>query len=458
MAVNHPDIIQFTQLKELLWQQIKEMRELLADSKDLKAIYRIEIDCDSLDILPWLQSQKFETKLFWSDRNAQQEAAGLGVAKKYFSKDSKSLENSLNEMKSLCRTSKQARFYGGLSFDQEDVKGNWEAFGSYQFILPRFELIQSKFSSCFACNLFWEDISKDHFNQILAELDLVDFDTKLSEEIFSKPSQRKDFPRQEDWSECFDLAQKTLNSESFEKIVLARKSVFQSKTDVPVFNLKKKLKALAPECFQFCFQPAKDIGFIGASPERLFKRQNQKIESEAIAGTRPRKKDFIENEALKSQLLTSKKELCEHQLVVDSINLIFKNLCSEFKKEGSPHVLELSGAYHLKTDFSGILNELITDFDLLKVLHPTPAVSGFPSKESMKVIKEIEPFSRGWYAGLFGYVSDETTEFCVAIRSGLIEKKQISLFAGAGILKESDQTQEWNEIEHKMNQFFQVFQ
>ena len=93
----------------------------------------------------------------------------------------------------------------------------------------------------------------------------------------------------------------------------------------------------------------------------------------------------------------------------------------------------------------------------LSKLHPTPAVGGFPKYQALELIQQIEPFERGWYAAPVGWVGYDQAEFAVAIRSGLIDRNQLLLFAGAGIVRGSQSEEEWAEIETKICHFTDLF-
>ena len=93
---------------------------------------------------------------------------------------------------------------------------------------------------------------------------------------------------------------------------------------------------------------------------------------------------------------------------------------------------------------------------LLDRLHPTPAVGGYPTENALPEIARIEPFSRGWYAAPVGWIGAESTQFAVAIRSGLVQGKTMSLFSGAGIVRGSDPHEEWQEVENKIQDFLSV--
>jgi menaquinone-specific isochorismate synthase len=217
------------------------------------------------------------------------------------------------------------------------------------------------------------------------------------------------------------------------------------------FALVEILAGGAPACFHFCLQPTANSGaFLGASPELLFRREGTRLESEAVAGTRPRSLDTVEDERLESQLLKMSKEQLEHRLVVDSLETTFCELCADFSQDTAPSVLKLSRVQHLRTAFSGQLNEGVGDDAILRAFHPTPATCGSPCAAAARFIAVNELFDRGWYAGPVGFVSRDEAEFAVAIRSMLWLGRKTHVFAGAGIVDGSESEREWSELEDKI--------
>ena len=109
------------------------------------------------------------------------------------------------------------------------------------------------------------------------------------------------------------------------------------------------------------------------------------------------------------------------------------------------------------TGIEAVLKKEVDDSEILKAIHPTPAVGGVPTSLALKLISR-EPFKRGWYSGPVGYVGSEMTEFAVGIRSALVQDRKVSLYAGAGIVEGSTSQAEWNEIETKISNFVQIFE
>ena len=211
-----------------------------------------------------------------------------------------------------------------------------------------------------------------------------------------------------------------------------------------------------PECFHFCFMPEPGVAFIGASPERLYLRQGKLIQSEAIAGTRPRGTSTAADGALGQNLLHSDKDLREHRYVVQGIRDTLAPLCQVLDVGEEISILRLAQCQHLVSFFEGTLDDDVLDTDILQRLQPTPAVGGYPAGAALDEIDRLESFDRGWYAGPIGWVSPNATEFAVAIRSGLIDGSKLCLFSGAGIVEGSTADGEWDEIENKISDFIKV--
>jgi menaquinone-specific isochorismate synthase len=126
----------------------------------------------------------------------------------------------------------------------------------------------------------------------------------------------------------------------------------------------------------------------------------------------------------------------------------------------SDHVelVKLPHIQHILRTIEGDLGGGESDLEILRALHPTPAVGGYPADLALNAIKELEPFERGWYAGPVGWVGPDAAEFAVAIRSGLVSGNTLSLYSGAGIVPGSRPEAEWDEIENKTRTFLGVLQ
>lgn len=206
----------------------------------------------------------------------------------------------------------------------------------------------------------------------------------------------------------------------------------------------------APQAFHFCFQLAPNKAFLGITPELLYRRSGTQIGSEAIAGTRPRGQTLEDDQRLADELRNSEKEQREHLMVLDRMERVLKQFCRQTKRLSYLERLPLRHVQHLLSRMQGILRPNVNDSDLLPSFHPTPAVSGTPDPEAREIIRELEPFDRGWYAGPVGWINRNQAEFAVAIRSGLLCGRTLRVYTGAGIVAGSVPEEEWREIEVKL--------
>jgi menaquinone-specific isochorismate synthase len=231
------------------------------------------------------------------------------------------------------------------------------------------------------------------------------------------------------------------------KVVLARcTSVF---ADEPIRTGAVLAELLAQEgCSVFALRSGNNV-FLGASPERLFALDGDKLTTESLAGTRGRGRTDREDRKLADALLESEKERREHDIVREFIASHLKTLCAAHET-GEPAIRKLATVQHLYTTLRGTLRPGVGPDQVLNALHPTPAVCGDPREAARELIRRLEATPRGYYAGAIGWVDCERAEMAVAIRCGLVKGKRAILFAGAGIVAGSDPDAEWNETEDKM--------
>jgi menaquinone-specific isochorismate synthase len=164
------------------------------------------------------------------------------------------------------------------------------------------------------------------------------------------------------------------------------------------------------------------------------------------------------DEKLGTDLLTSEKDLREHRWVSDVVRSHLEPLCKRVDKPEKERLLKLAHVQHLFTPFHGQLKNGISDGDIVGCLHPTPAVGGHPKDKAYELIRELETFDRGWYAGPIGWINGTGAEFAVAIRSALLNAQQLILYAGSGIVQGSTAEKEWEETEIKLLNFTRLFQ
>ncbi len=431
-------------------------------------ILQVEVRIPTLEPLNWLARQSGDVKTYWSDRTGSLTIAGVGIADLIADDRSISYPQIFRQLRqSLSPLFPQVRYYGGIGFSQDrSLSPTWKLFGNYRFIVPRFEIRSDGIDTYFACNFRSEsltDLPSDRqtsqLEQILAELSQLDLKlgSKNSDPVLPLVIDRVDSPNERDWQQNIDFALATFPELEIDKIVLARQSTLTFTDYLQPQAILLALQPHNPRSYHFCFQIDPTTAFIGTSPERLYQRHDRILATEAIAGTRHRGESSQVDRQLSENLRNSAKDLHEHQLVVDNLRGILIELCDRVEIDRQLTILKLNKVQHLYTQCQGVLKPEIDDAQILPLLHPTPAVGGFPRPQALKLIHKLESFERGWYAAPVGWVGYDETEFAVAIRSGLVDRDRLLLFAGAGIVSGSQAEEEWAEVENKIRHFTDLF-
>ena len=288
------------------------------------------------------------------------------------------------------------------------------------------------------------------------QLDDVQFELTLSDWEERTILHRRDIPDRAEWQSSLDTALEEMGDGKYEKVVLARKATLTFNDPVDPVAYLLRLRRMTEETFNFYFQADEGHAFLGATPERLFRRQGRTLHTEAIAGTRPRGLTTRDDERYARALLNSEKEVREHSIVVDMIQNVLEKYCHNLVMDEKVQITRLSHVQHLCKHFKAELDPETSDADLIEALHPTPAMGGFPTDIALEAIDDLEPFNRGWYAAPIGFVGHDHTEFVVGIRSALVEQERVSLYSGAGIVLGSDPAEEWQEIEDKISKFLKA--
>ena len=221
----------------------------------------------------------------------------------------------------------------------------------------------------------------------------------------------------------------------------------------------QQLRKSYPECINFYIKlPQRGI-FLGSTPERLIKKNECFVKTEAIAGTIERGINNKTDKLFEDELKNDPKSLEEHQLVVKEIRNILYPKLPNIHISKKPNILKLKNVQHLISNIRGELKDDIHILELIKNMHPTPAVSGYPIKQANQLIKKYEKHDRGWYSGPIGWIdSSGNGDFCVGLRSAFINNDSINLFSGGGIVLNSDPEKEWNETELKLKSILEIIE
>lgn len=415
-----------------------------------QSIIRIEVPIETVDPYEWLLGQSIKSQYFWSDRNSTDWMAGLGESIVLEGKEDPPLDyikKILNRVHSHRLTT--PRFFGGTRFQKTATSlKNWEAFQYYRFVLPKYEIVHQSGATVFVVNILKETITNETLllDDLIADISSFKQSIPLST-VSLRVTNQSSAPNFSEWKSIVNQALMDINQNQYQKIVLSRQVTYELESYIhPVFFLKK---GLDQNCFQFLFMPESHRAFLGISPELLFHQSSADLEIDAIAGTIERGKNMIDDQALEHQLLNSIKDQAEHQVVINGISsrLEAHNMPFEILDQ---QVLKLNQIQHLYTPIRAMVGPDQSSNALLSLLHPTPAVGGFPTKETLARIESYEPFDRGCFAGPVGWISADDVRFVVAIRSSLMINRDIHLFSGAGIVRGSNPEREWQELDQKL--------
>jgi salicylate biosynthesis isochorismate synthase/menaquinone-specific isochorismate synthase len=252
------------------------------------------------------------------------------------------------------------------------------------------------------------------------------------------------------WTAAVEVAAKRLRAGEAAKVVLAREVVARGDGVVSAGMVARALRAAYPSCFTYLVTGADGTAFAGASPELLVRRSGGRAYSQPMAGSVARGANEAEDDRLAQQLLGSVKDKVEHRLVsefvVEALRPFARSVIAR-----PPEVVRFTNIQHLATAVTAELTEPHAEaLDLAAALHPTPAVGGWPRAAADVLIDELEGLERGWYAGAVGWIDGRGDgEFAVALRCGLLWEDGARLYAGVGVMPDSDPARELEETELK---------
>ena len=242
-----------------------------------------------------------------------------------------------------------------------------------------------------------------------------------------------------------------------EKVVLAREVRVHTRSPIDAGPIVDALRTGFPECFVYCVGTP-EAAFVGASPELLVRREGSRVGTMALAGTTRRSADPAVDDHLGEQLRASPKNAQEHRIVADRIQRRLEPVSLWVTAADGPVLVKVQNVQHLATPIRAQLARPRSVVELAGLLHPTPAVGGEPRDVAEPLIPELEGLDRGWYAGPVGWTDlSEDGEFCVGLRCALLEDRVAHLYAGNGIVADSDPTEELAETEAKLGALLPLF-
>lgn len=401
-------------------------------------------------------------RFFWKDPTDEMVIAGIGISKqiqsdqatdRFFHVD-KEWQTFLKDSLIFNPYSQLGIgpvMFGGFSFDPHKLKTNlWSKYPDSLFHIPKYMLSIIKGQTFLTTNIVCTPNDDESlFTKILDERNqlLRSSNQKIETKSADLLKTKEIFP--ESWKESVDEVVKDLKTGPLKKVVLARELRLLFNAMVEPESVLNRLSEQQQDSYLFVFESNGDC-FIGATPERLIKKQDTHIFSTCLAGSISRGQTEEEDEYLGETLLNDKKNLIEHEYVVEMIKEALEESCEEIILPDKPQLMKIRDIQHLYTPVVGRAKSNAALLHIVERLHPTPALGGLPKKEAVEKIREVEKLDRGFYAAPLGWVDyRENGEFAVAIRSGLIQGKEVSLFAGCGVVADSESESEYLETDLK---------
>jgi menaquinone-specific isochorismate synthase len=342
------------------------------------------------------------------------------------------------------------RYFGGFSFQAGQLRVEpWHDFGDARFVLPRFTYARDGAQASLTVVARPDDLASESRRSALAStteellhaLELAAGENGRSRAKETIRVRTRTEMSELDFRALVERALERIGARELDKVVVARMTTLSFDTPIDVCDVLRELEAS-----EFCTRFAVRIGnttFLGATPERLVRVSGLVVDTEALAGS--------SDAQGATALLESRKERVEHDLVVNEIIDKLTPMCDALDYPRTPEVRALRHLVHLRTPIHGRLERRAHVLDLVARLHPTPAVGGVPSATAQRFIAENEPVPRGWYASPIGWFDAEGDgEFAVGLRSGAFVGDRAYLYAGNGIVSDSDPTSEYAETKLKL--------
>jgi menaquinone-specific isochorismate synthase len=238
------------------------------------------------------------------------------------------------------------------------------------------------------------------------------------------------------------------------KVVLARELIAHAPGISDWRGALERLSEAYPDCVTFAID-----GLVGSTPETLAKVHAGRVRVRVLAGSSRRGENPLEDRALAQELVTSPKDNDEHRFAVESVLSSLGTLTPHVVADEQPSTVKLANVWHLGTDIEATLPEGVSSLDVVAAIHPSAAVAGSPTSAAQKIIRELEPFDRGRYAGPVGWMDERGDgEWSIALRCAQWSPEgHITAYAGAGIVADSDPQRELLETRLKFRPILAAF-
>lgn len=411
---------------------------------------------------------KGKNRTFWQNSAADFSIVGIGTAYTIVAEEDRfiNLEKEWTSLKESAlvhdpfqQVGTGLMAVGGMDFDPLQKKtALWEKYPTSELIIP--EMVVVRHHDNYYVTYQWN---------VTADTNVADIVRgQKSLQAFLQPKEMKPYAGQkilaqeeiapEAWKQSVQKAVDAIKNDEAKKIVLAREMRLKLNQHANIAWMIQQLIDTQPNSYVFAFEQG-DNCFIGATPERLVQVEKEALLSTCLAGTSPRGRTEAEDKQLANDLWNDPKNREEHDYVVQMIRGSIEDDCTDITIPNEPSVMTLRNLQHLYTPVTATLKGNGSVLPIVEKLHPTPALGGLPNEAALKFIREEEVMDRGWYGAPVGWMdSNENSEFAVAIRSGLVQGDEISLFAGCGVMRDSDPQMEYEETAVKFLPMYNILE
>lgn len=341
------------------------------------------------------------------------------------------------------------RAVGGFAFDPKRTgKAQWEGFSPGQMVIPELTLFTDGRRG-FVVQVAPEGEAEGLLERLRERVAAAERLVRAPAPTWPKVGSPTPAGSPMQWGKAIDAIATAIEDRGLQKAVLARPIDVALDGALPLPALLDRLRTGQPDCTLFVQRLGESL-FIGATPELLLWREQDRVETVALAGSIRRDAAPDRDRALARQLLESDKDGREHRFVVEEVRGALEPLSLRIKVPARPRILTLAHVHHLESPIQAHVADERRTGELLDALHPTPATCGRPTEQAKTLLQKLEGFDRGWYAGPIGWVAGpHEAAFSVAIRSMLTTPTGARIFVGAGIVDGSVAEDEWRETELK---------
>jgi isochorismate synthase len=346
----------------------------------------------------------------------------------------------------------RARLIGGFAFREGGAHDTpWHGFGDAWFVLPRLRYEVTGDTAWLSRAVGRDELGRSVMRAAAVE-NLLAVRAALPA-VARGLRQTRPLPTlvgsqarsDEDWSALVTEIAVGIADGLFEKVVAARRTVLEFNPPPEPIAVLRRLRGGPPGSIRFALRRP-GTTFLGATPERLVTQTGAEVRTEALAGSARSSEP-----GAAARLLSSPKELAEHDFVLQFLLERLSRVCEVTPPRPRPEVHALRHLLHLRTPIRARRLQPGHVLDLVACLHPTPAVGGVPTDAAVRWIEGHEPVARGWYAGPVGWFEPSGDgEFAVALRSGVLQERFAYLYAGAGIVRDSEPPSELDETDLKL--------